>query len=105
MSAKLIILIVLSFLAGIIFLGFGYYFLSTAFVNKMKEAYPDKSAEGMKKCEFKCRGSGFVTIFFGMITLFWAVLLLIFKDFFPILALIYMALLAIAFLALMVIFK
>ena len=105
MSSKLIVLIVFSFVAGIVFLCFGLYFLSDSFIKKMTESNPDKSSEGIKKCEFKCKGSGYVAMFFGLITIFWAILLLIFKDFFSILALIYMVLLAIAFLVLMVVFK
>ena len=105
MSAKLIFLIAVSFLAGILFLCFGLYFLSDSFARKMTESNSDKSEQGIKKCEFKCKGSGYVAIFFGLITIFWAVLLLVFKDFFSILALIYMVLLAIAFFVLMVVFK
>lgn len=105
MSSKLILLIVFSFLAGLVFLCFGLYFLSDTFIKKMKASYPDKTEEGIKKCEFKCKGAGYVAIFFGLITIFWAVLLLLFKDFFSILALIYMALLAMAFFVLMVVFK
>lgn len=105
MSSKLILLIVFSFIAGLVFLCFGLYFLSDSFVKKMTESYPDKSEQGIKKCEFKCKGSGYVALFFGLITIFWAVLFVIFKDFFSILALIYMVLLAIAFFVLMVVFK
>lgn len=105
MSSKLIILVIFSFVAGLIFLATGFYFLSKKFLNKMLESASDKSEKNLKHLEFRCKGSGYVGITFGALTIMWGILLLIFPSIAAPLALIYMIILAIAFVFLMFVFK
>lgn len=105
MSGKFIILITFSFIAGLCFSVIGFYFLSNHFIDKIKEASPDKSEKGIKNCIFRCKGSGYVSISFGALTIMWGILLILFPTLVPALALTYMIFLIIAFLILVFVFK
>lgn len=105
MSTKLIILAIFSFISGMIFLCIGFYFLSKKFLNKMIDSASDKSEKSLKHLEFRCKGSGYVGITFGALTIMWGILLLMFPVIAAPLALVYMIILAIAFVFLMFVFK
>jgi len=105
MSAKFVILFVLSILMGIVFFGLGFYFLSQKYISQLNEASAEKSEEAFKKNRFKAKGTGYVSIGFGAITLVWAMMMFMFPALLSLLALIYMIFLAIAFLSLYFVFR
>jgi len=96
MSIKFYILFVASILMGIMFMVAGFYFLSPKFINKLNEAAPEKSEEIFKKNRFKAKGSAYVALSIGAITLVWAALMFLMPQALNIFVLVYMVLLMIA---------
>ena len=130
MSAKLILLCVLAFVAGAGFIAVGIYFLSKGFLEKLNAstlpsaipselAQPSKDYEPssqnppstsqadiiLKKNEFRAKGSGLTAISLGALTIVWALMLLSIPQIAPALALIYMIFLIAAFCVLTFVFK
>lgn len=105
MSVKLIILFVLSLIMGVAFTTAGFYFLSQKYLDSLNEATSEKSEEALKKNMFKAKGTGYVAIAFGAVTLVWAAAMFMFPQILSALALIYMIFLAIAFLFLYFVFR
>lgn len=105
MSIKYKILIILTFVMGIAFCAIGIYFLSQKFLNKLNEASPKKSEESFKHNSFRAKGSGYVSLSLGALTLIWGIFFILLPQIIPILALIYMIFLVAAFLVLNFVFK
>ena len=104
MSIKFYILVVLSFLMGFVFLGVGIYFLSKKFLEKLNQA-SSQNAELLKHNQLKAKGSGYVALALGALTLVWAILFLLIPSAIPLLALIYMIFLIISFAFLTFVFR
>ena len=105
MNAKIIVLIILSFLAGISFIAAGIYFLGPKFVNKLNEADPEKSENSAKRNSFHAKGTGLVALSVGALTIVFASMIIAFPTITAPLALTYMIFLIIAFLALVIIYR
>lgn len=105
MNTKIIILFILSLIAGIAFFAIGFYFLSQKFLSKLNESSFDKSSESQTKNLFRSKGCGYTTLALGAITLIWGIFLFMFPALAPVLALIYMILLIAAFSVIMLLFK
>ena len=105
MDFKIIILAVLSFIAGITFLSIGFYFIGEKFLNLLNEALPQKTEEALKKNTKRAKSSGYIAMGLGGLTIVWGVLMLIFPDSAAILGLTYIIILAIGLGALMIAFK
>lgn len=90
---------------GIVFTIAGFFFLSQNYLNRLNEASPEKSEEALKKNKFKAKGTGYVSVSFGAITIVWAIMMFMFPQLLSVLALIYMIFLAIAFLFLYFAFR
>lgn len=105
MSGKYIVLMILSIIAGVGFICCGVYFLSNRFIQKLNEA--NAFDEGKKKHNmFKAKGSGYLALGIGALTLVFACFIALMPaTLLPVLAVIYMVILVIGFLALTVIFK
>ena len=97
MNPKLILLLVLSIISGLGFIVAGIYF----FINASNQ----NNSENDKINSFRYRGSGYVALSMGFITIFWAVLLYLFPSLVPALALMYMICLIIAFISLIYIYR
>lgn len=85
MNAKIIVLIILSFLAGISFIAAGIYFLS--------------------KKDPRAKGTAFVSLALGALTIVFASMIIAFPTIAAPLALTYMIFLIFAFLALVIIYR
>lgn len=105
MSAKLILLFILSLSAGIGFIGVGIYFLSSSFAEKLKNASPTSDEKSQRKINFRARGSGYTAIATGALTLVWGITLFMIPQAASVLALIYMIFLIAAFSVLTFVFK
>ena len=104
MSAKIIVLAVLAFVAGLSFIGTGIYFLSGSFLEKLNaSSAADETAR--KKNEFRAKGSGMTAVSLGALTLVWAGMLLSFPQIAAALGLVYMFFLIAAFGVISVVFK
>lgn len=104
MSAKIILLAVLAFVAGLAFIGTGIYFLSGSFLEKMN-ASSAADQESKRKNAFRAKGSGMTAISLGALTLVWAAMLLSFPQIAATLGLVYMFFLIGAFAVITVVFK
>ncbi len=89
---------------GFVFLGVGIHFLSKKFLNKLNEA-SSNNQELLKHNQIKAKGSGYVALALGALTLVWAILFLLIPSAIPLLALIYMIFLIISFLVLTFVFR
>jgi len=105
MNTKLIVLAVLAFIAGFVFIGVGIYFLSGSFLNKLNSSSSEQSEAAFRKNGFRAKGSGLTSIALGALTLFWGVMLCMFPQIAALLALVYMIFLIAAFGFLVVVFK
>ena len=99
MTAKILLLAILSIFAGLSFIIVGIYFLSQKFLDKLNESNSDK------RNEFRAKGSGLTSIALGALTIVWALLLFSFPDISKYISLIYMFFLILAFSTLVIIFK
>lgn len=104
MSAKIIILAVLAFLAGLAFIGTGIYFLSGSFLEKLNASSAADEASHRKNA-FRAKGSGMTAISLGALTLVWAAMLLSFPQIAAALGLVYMFFLIGVFAVITVVFK
>ena len=97
MSVKLIILFVLSLIAGISFIAIG--------INKLNESAAVQDEAHLKLNSWRAHNSANIAIALGALTLVWAFMLFTFPQIAPALSLIYMIMLVIAFCFLNVVFK
>ena len=105
MSAKVIILFILSLIMTVILFGVGIYFLSIKFLDKLNESSAVKSAKTFAKNKSRAKGSAYVALALGAITLVWAIMLISFPQIMQILALAYMIALFICCIILVVLYK
>ena len=99
------ILIILSFIAGIAFCAAGVYFLLPGFLDKMNEAVADKSPENLRRNQLRARSSGYVALGLGALTLVLAFMLLSYPQIASPLVLVYMIFVLAAVTVLLVLYK
>ena len=104
MSAKIILLVILAFLAGLAFIGTGIYFLSGSFLEKLN-ASSAADEESKRKNAFRAKGIGMTAISLGALTIVWAAMLLSFPQIAAALGLVYMFFLIGAFAVITFVFK
>ena len=104
MSAKIILLAVLAFVAGLAFIGTGIYFLSGSFLEKLN-ASSVADQESKRKNAFRAKGSGMTAISLGALTLVWGLMVLSFPQIAAALGLAYMFFLIAAFGVITLVFK
>ena len=105
MNTKTIILAIFCFLAAVLFITAGIYFLSQKFIEKLNEASPDKSPEALKKNSSRAKGSAYISLGIGGLSLALGAISLSFPQAAPVMALTYMILLMIAVFALIFVYK
>jgi hypothetical protein len=84
------ILVILSFIAGIAFCAAGVYFLLPRYLDKLNEATSDKSPETQRKNQLRAKSSGYVALGLGALTLVLAFMLISFPQIASPLVLVYM---------------
>ena len=99
------ILVILSFIAGLAFLAAGVYFLLPGYLDKLNEAASDKSPENLRKNQLRAKSSGYVALGLGALTLVFAIMLLSFPQIASPLVLVYMIFLLAAVSVLLVMYK
>ena len=99
------ILIILSFIAGLAFCAAGVYFLLPGYLDKLNEAASDKSPENLRKNQLRAKASGYVALSLGALTLVFAFMLLSFPQIASPLVLVYMIFLVAAVSVLLVMYK
>lgn len=99
------ILVILSFIAGLAFLAAGVYFLLPGYLDKLNEAASDKSPENLRKNQLRAKSSGYVALSLGALTLVFAFMLLSFPQIASPLVLVYMIFLLAAVSVLLVMYK
>lgn len=99
------ILVILSFIAGLAFLAAGVYFLLPGYLDKLNEAASDKSPENLRKNQLRAKSSGYVALSLGALTLVFAFMLLSFPQIASPLVLVYMIFLLAAVTVLLVMYK
>ena len=104
MSIKIVVLIVLAFLAGLAFIGAGIYFLSASFLEKLN-ASSAADEVSRRKNTFRAKGSGMTAISLGALTIVWGLMLLSFPQIAAALGLVYMFFLIAAFGVITLVFK
>ena len=109
MSAKVIVLGVLSIITGIALCAVGIYFLSQKFLQKLNDSFQSESEvlsdEVKNKNAFRAKGSGLTAIALGAVTFVWGLCMLSLPQIISALVLIYMLFLIAAFLVLYFVFK
>ena len=104
MSIKIVVLIILAFVAGLAFIGTGIYFLSGSFLEKLN-ASSAADEESKRKNAFRAKGSGMTAISLGALTLVWGLMVLSFPQIAAALGLAYMFFLIAAFGVITLVFK
>jgi len=99
------ILIILSFIAGLAFCAAGAYFLLPRFLDKLNEATADKSPENLRRNALRAKASGYVALGLGALTLVFSFMLLSFPQIASPLVLVYMFFLLAAVSVLLVMYK
>ena len=99
------ILIILSFIAGLAFCAAGVYFLLPQFLDKLNEAASDKSPETQRKSQLRAKSSGYVALGLGALTLVLAFMLISFPQIASPLVLVYMIFVLAAVSVLLVMYK
>ena len=99
------ILIILSFIAGLAFCAAGVYFLLPGYLEKINEAAADKSPEGLRKNQLRAKSSGYVALGLGALTLVLAFMLLSFPQIASALVLVYMFFVLAAVSVLLIMYK
>ena len=99
------ILIILSFIAGLAFFAAGVYFLLPGYLNKLNEAAADKSPENLRRNALRAKSSGYVALGLGALTLVFAFMLLSFPQIASPLVLVYMFFLLAAVSVLLIMYK
>lgn len=105
MSPKIVILFILSLLMSFALIAVGIYFASEKFLNKLNEASAIKNAQTFAKNKVRAKGSAYISLGLGALTLVWAVMLMIFPGISSYLSLIYMAVLFISCVFLVFLYK
>ena len=105
MSPKIVILFILSLLMSFALIAAGIYFASEKFLNKLNEASAIKNAQAFAKNKVRAKGSAYISLGLGALTLVWAVMLMIFPGISSYLSLIYMAVLFISCVFLVFLYK
>ena len=99
------ILIILSFIAGVAFCAAGVYFLLPGFLEKLNEAAADKSPENLRRNQLRAKSSGYVALGLGALTIALAFMLLSFPQITSPLVLVYMIFVLVAVSVLLVMYK
>ena len=99
------ILVILSFIAGVAFCAAGVYFLLPRFLDKLNEATADKSPENLRRNALRAKASGYVALSLGALTLVFSFMLLSFPQIASPLVLVYMFFLLAAVSVLLVMYK
>lgn len=99
------ILVILSFIAGIVFCAAGVYFLLPGFLEKLNEAAADKSPENLRRNQLRAKSSGYVALGLGALTIALAFMLISFPQIASPLVLVYMIFVLAAVSVLLVIYK
>ncbi len=99
------ILVILSFIAGIAFCAAGVYFLLPGFLDRLNEAASDKSPETQRKNQLRAKSSGYVSLGLGSLTLVLAFMLISFPQITSPLVLVYMIFVLAAVSVLLVMYK
>ncbi len=99
------ILIILSFIAGLAFCAAGVYFLLPGFLDKLNEAASDKSPESQRRNALRAKASGYVALGLGALTLVLAFMLISFPQITSPLVLVYMIFVLAAVSVLLVMYK
>ena len=99
------ILIILSFIAGVAFCAAGVYFLLPGFLEKLNEAAADKSPEHLRRNQLRAKSSGYVALGLGALTLVLAFMLISFPQIASPLVLVYMIFVLAAVSVLLVMYK
>ena len=99
------ILVILSFIAGLAFLAAGVYFLLPGYLNKLNEAASDKSPENLRRNALRAKSSGYVSLGLGALTIVFAFMILSFPQIISPLVLVYMIFLLAAVSVLLVMYK
>jgi hypothetical protein len=99
------ILVILSFIAGVAFCAAGVYFLLPRFLDKINEATADKSPENLRRNALRAKASGYVALGLGALTLVFSFMLLSFPQIASPLVLVYMFFLLAAVSVLLVMYK
>ena len=99
------ILVILSFIAGVAFCTAGVYFLLPRFLDKLNEATADKSPENLRRNALRAKASGYVALGLGALTLVFSFMLLSFPQIASPLVLVYMFFLLAAVSVLLVMYK
>lgn len=105
MDFKIILLAVLSFIAGIAFFCVGFYFIGEKFLTLLNDALPEKTEEAMKKNNKRAKSCGYIAMGLGGLTIVWGILMFIFPGIAGVLGLSYIVILAIGLGVLMMAFK
>ena len=99
------ILVILSFIAGVAFCAAGVYFLLPRFLDKLNEATADKSPENLRRNALRAKASGYIALGLGALTLVFSFMLLSFPQIASPLVLVYMLFLLAAVSVLLVMYK
>ena len=99
------VLIILSFIAGLAFCAAGVYFLLPQFLDKLNEAASDKSPETQRKNQLRAKSSGYVALGLGVLTIVFAFMMLSFPQITSPLVLVYMFFMLAAVSVLLVMYK
>ena len=99
------VLIILSFIAGLAFCAAGVYFLLPQFLDKLNEAASDMSPETQRKNQLRAKSSGYVALGLGALTIVFAFMMLSFPQITSPLVLVYMFFLLAAVSVLLVMYK
>ncbi len=99
------ILVILSFIAGVAFCAAGVYFLLPRYLDKLNEATADKSPENLRRNALRAKASGYVALGLGALTLVFSFMLLSFPQIASPLVLVYMFFLLAAVSVLLVMYK
>ena len=99
------VLIILSFIAGLAFCAAGVYFLLPQFLDKLNEAASDKSPETQRKNQLRAKSSGYVALGLGVLMIVFAFMMLSFPQITSPLVLVYMFFMLAAVSVLLVMYK
>ena len=83
----------------------GIYFLSSSFIEKLNDSSAVKISEVFEKNKKRAKGSAYISIALGALTLVWAIMFITFPQILQILALLYMVALFISCIILIALYK
>ncbi len=105
MNLKIVLLFILSLLMSFVLIAVGIYFASEKFLNKLNESSAIKNVQTFAKNKVRAKGSAYISLGLGALTLVWAVMLIMFPGLSSYLSLIYMAVLFICCVFLVFLYK